>query len=151
MKNAMTEQAEIWKDIEGFPDYEISNQGRVLSRRTSQPKIMKGCITYSGIGNRYRQYSLQKDHSTPQKKIGSHLVAEAFLGEWPTNCSVRYINGNLLDDRASNLEYVEKGKNGLISNSCKINKEILRISKTRSIEFDDIALDLINYLKEKYK
>jgi hypothetical protein len=33
---------EIWKDIEGFPDYQVSNLGRVKSFKCGKEKILNG-------------------------------------------------------------------------------------------------------------
>ena len=49
----MVSNKEIWKDIEGFPGYQVSNQGRVKNKKT-------GHVLKPQINNRsgYYQVSL---------------------------------------------------------------------------------------------
>ena len=45
----MEQQNEIWKYIENFPQYQVSNLGRILSlKNPKNPKILKGQITKKG-------------------------------------------------------------------------------------------------------
>lgn len=72
-----TENAEIWKPIEGFENYQVSTSGRVKSlnyRRTKQEQILKP----RDNGHGYLHVHLRKDGKNYWRYI-HRLVAEAFL------------------------------------------------------------------------
>ena len=68
---------EVWKDISGFENYQISNYGNVKSLnygRTGKPKLLKP--TVSGKG--YLQVRLSK-FGKPNALLVHRLVAMAFV------------------------------------------------------------------------
>lgn len=68
---------EIWKDIEGYPNYQVSNLGNVRNlnfNRTSKTKVLKSCIDGKG----YQYVALYKDSKRKCSKV-HRLVAQAFL------------------------------------------------------------------------
>lgn len=64
---------EIWKPINGFSDYQVSNYGRVKSLKAKTPLILKPryCKGYVIV-------SLRKDGRTYERRV-NRLVAEAFI------------------------------------------------------------------------
>lgn len=66
---------EEWKQIEGFSDYYISNKGRVLSCRTSNPKLMTPQPEEKG----YLRVLICGDDGKLRCKSVHRLVAEAFV------------------------------------------------------------------------
>jgi hypothetical protein len=102
---------EIWKRIEGYDDYEISNFGRVKSfknKRNSYGKILKPTSDTHG----YLHVHLCKDEKVKTAKI-HQLVAIAFLNYKPdrVNSVVNHIDGNKTNNYLSNLEIVTSRKN----------------------------------------
>jgi len=68
---------EVWKKIEEFEDYEVSNLGRVKSTKYNKEKILK---SYDSLG--YLKIDLSVNGI--KKKIKVHqLVAMAFLNQKP--------------------------------------------------------------------
>jgi DNA-binding transcriptional regulator YiaG len=106
-----------WKpvvDWEGL--YDVSNDGQVrtlprsnnLSRSTKIRVLRPGLDTSTG----YRKVVLS--HGSVKRTRPVHvLVAEAFLGPRPDGLLVRHLNGNPLDNRASNLAWGTWSENEL--------------------------------------
>lgn len=102
----MSEQIEIWKEIPGYPKYEVSNLGSIR-RKVSEKNIKP----YPGL----RGYlTVLLYNSKKKKRFYSHrLVAIAFL-ENPLNLpQVNHKDGNKHNNKVSNLEWVTPGGNNL--------------------------------------
>lgn len=92
-------QNEIWKDIPGFPEYQISNLGRVMSFKNQYghgPRIIYGETTRSG----YIQVSMNKE----RRKV-HRLVALAFIPNPQGLPQINHKNEIKTDNRAENLEW----------------------------------------------
>ena len=95
------------KDYEGY--YEVSDQGEVRrikgGKGTRLGKCLSGVVGTTG----YWQVVLAKD--TVHKSHMIHrLVAEAFMGP-AGDLTVNHKNGEKLDNRLSNLEYMTQADN----------------------------------------
>lgn len=90
---------EVWKEIPGFPDYQVSNLGRVMSYRNQYghgPRIIHGEKTKTG----YIQVSLNK------RRFKVHrLVALAFIPNPDGLPQINHKNEIKTDNRAENLEW----------------------------------------------
>lgn len=95
-----------WKEIN--PDYIVSSDGRVGSRKRGGLKLLKpGRDTYG-----YLIVSLHDGHGGRRTTKVHQLVAEAFIGPKPTPLhQINHINGVKDDPRASNLEWVTASEN----------------------------------------
>jgi len=95
----------IWKTINRFPDYEISDEGDV-KRTTGGRGAVKGKIlkwhTHTSTG--YPDVRFNVDGK--QTAISVHrLVAKAFLGDRQDGMQIRHLDGNKLNNRVDNLCY----------------------------------------------
>jgi hypothetical protein len=108
---------EIWRPVSGSRFYEVSNIGRVksLSRvvrcgnrgdgvRTIPERILTASI-FSKTGYPYVQLEDRRNTSVHR------LVAMAFCPGHAPGLVVNHKNGNRIDNRAENLEWVTHGEN----------------------------------------
>ena len=106
----MDYKGEIWKDIPSFEGvYQISNFGNVRSlnygrgnvaRVLAPGKSLNGYLfVYLWGSNKSKRYSVHR------------LVAMAFIDNPNCKPEVNHINGNPLDNRSCNLEWVTNSEN----------------------------------------
>ena len=131
---------EIWKTIEEFPIYEVSNLGRI--KNTKSQKILRPIIK-SG----YHHVSLTNSNCRKNCKV-HRLVAMAFIPNPENKSDVNHKDKDKLNNQLSNLEWMTRKENcihkskDLIYKSNK-NKPLLRIdSDTNEIieKYDSIEL-----------
>ena len=96
---------EIWKVIEDFPNYEVSNKGQVRNKITGL--ILKPTLDKT---TGYLKVNLQKNNKGNTRTM-HRLVAEAFLNK-PDNCNdVNHIDGKKLNNKSINLEWCTRSHN----------------------------------------
>lgn len=109
---------EIWRDIKDYPNYMVSNLGRVKSlnyRKRGEEKILKNIKIKSG----YLQVELCKNRKI--KKYYIHrLVAQAFIDNPNKLPCIDHINTITTDNRVENLRWVTHKENS--NNSLTIDK-----------------------------
>lgn len=99
--------AEEWRRIAEFPDYFVSDLGRVMSTKHTRPRIIKQRV---GRGP-YLRVQLSLGQRTLRMRRVHRLVAEAFHGPCPDGHVARHLNGDHLDNRASNLRWGTASEN----------------------------------------
>lgn len=97
---------EEWRPAPGFPDYEVSNLGRVLSRRRRQPRILRAATTGKG----YLQVTLFSDSGARNVQVHA-LVLSAFVGPRPDGQEIRHLDGDSTSNRLDNLAYGTHAEN----------------------------------------
>lgn len=101
---------EIWKKIRGLEAYEVSNLGSVRSSKSlrgGKPLL----LSQSKVNSGYRYVSFTMPDRKVTKKLVHRLVAEAFCSKFEGKDVVNHINGDKLDNRAENLEWVTQAEN----------------------------------------
>ena len=94
------------KEIQDFPGYTITDDGKVISYKFKEPRIMKTWYQKSG----YENIKLCKNNQTYHFLI-HRLVAEAFIPN-PNNLpEVNHKNKNRADNRVENLEWCDRISN----------------------------------------
>ncbi len=92
------------RKILGWP-YTVTDDGRVFSlprRQPSQKREIRS--TRGGTGGAYRQFFLSNGKRF-KRVYAHHLVAEAFIGSWPSGLQIRHLDGNPSNNRVSNLAW----------------------------------------------
>lgn len=113
---------EIWKEIEGFDGrFSISNYGRVrqnnISYITKQNKLIKHeekIIEPFIWQSKYLRVDLICNKKDNKHRLATYihkLVAEYFIGERPEGYEIDHIDGNYLNNRVDNLQYVSHKDN----------------------------------------
>ena len=144
---------EKWKDIKEFPNYQISNYGRVKS-------LARICKRGNGTGDYYKKetflklrldkygyerIALYNNGRGSQKHFMIHrLVAEAFIPNVDNKPTVNHIDGNKLNNYVSNLEYMTFEENlshawkiGLINNKGEKN-HLSKMNEKQVLEIRDL-------------
>lgn len=97
---------EIWKKVFGFPDYHVSNLGRVKSLKHNLHKILKQAHHrrgYLAVGLRVGDQS---------KGLKTHrLVGIAFVENHFGYSEINHKNSNKKDNRAENIEWCNRSQN----------------------------------------
>ena len=123
---------EIWKDIPGYENYQISNLGNVKSLnylRTGKEKLLKPGLSSSGY------YFVPLCKNGEKKYFNIHrLVSLVFIPNPDNKPCVDHINGDRLDNREKNLRWCTNKENQNFPlarknkiNNPKLSKPILQI------------------------
>lgn len=109
MSEPIDTTTEVWKTIEEFPKYSVSNLGRI--RKDVKPIQTAGGILNPRPNEKgYSVIRLIRDKKRYGLKV-SRLVAKAFLEPDPFRPEVNHKNTIKSDNRASNLEWATRLEN----------------------------------------
>ena len=154
MKNQLIME-EIWKDIEGYEGYyQVSNYGRIksverlinykgLNKTQKYPSvILRQCLNTVG----YYQVSLSINNN--RRRVMAHrIVALAFCNRPSGRDFVNHIDGNYLNNDASNLEWLtskENSRHAIVMGAHKVYGEDSHLSK-----FTNNQADIIRMIKNR--
>ena len=101
---------EIWKPIPNFTRYEASSFGNLRSlnyKNSGKTIILKPTISSDG----YIKTMLLNDLGKYSSWTVHKFVALSFMGVIPENHEINHIDGNKLNNRLDNLEYVTRSEN----------------------------------------
>ncbi len=117
---------EIWKKVEGFENYEVSNLGRVKSLYYNKEKILKQTIDGTGyfIVNLYGN-GIRKVYKVHQ------LVAIVFLNHKPCGHKlvIDHIDSNELNNQLINLRIITNRENNSKERTIKSSSKFVGVSK----------------------
>ncbi len=131
---------ELWKDIENFSKYQVSNLGRIKSKGRytkvgikNQDKCYRKEHIVDGFINKkgYKQVTLYDDNGKPKTMRVHKLVALAFIKNNNNLPQINHKDGNKLNNYVDNLEWISNYdniqhsiKNGLVNQ--QLRKENMR-------------------------
>lgn len=139
-------EGEEWRDIEGFPDYQVSSFGRVRSFKKARGKnpyrILSGTLSRGG----YLGVSLHSNNG--EKSVAIHrLVAETFLPNPEGKECVDHINNLKFDNRAVNLRWATRSENTCYAILTGAKKESCGCEHYES----RFTAEQIRWIRENYK
>lgn len=110
---------EIWKDIKNFDYYEISNLGRVRSKKfysvaaCNSKRLIGGKMLRLNVGS-WKYFYVSIGLLDQRKKVLVHrIVAENFIDNPYNYPMVNHKDGNKLNNRVDNLEWCTYAMNNL--------------------------------------
>jgi len=113
---------EVWKEIEGFENYLVSDQGNVMNKDSG--RILK----YRRHSGGYGRVTFMLNGKYVDKYV-HRLVAEAFIPKDESRKQVNHIDGDKYNNKVENLEWCNSKENirhamrtGLLDNSGENNK-----------------------------
>lgn len=110
---------EIWKQIEGYDNYMVSNLGRVKSLKFGKEKVLK----YGKDSGGYLTICLCKDGKVKRFLI-HRLIAKTFLPNPDNKPCIDHINTNRSDNRVNNLRwatYKDNSNNPITKEKMSVN------------------------------
>lgn len=109
---------ELWKNIDGYDGkYQISNYGDIRATRDRYGRNKTTYIKGGVIKNGYRIVSLCKEGRYSTYYV-HRLVAKYFCPNPFNDDCVNHIDGNKLNNRADNLEWLTREEN--IYHACRV-------------------------------
>ena len=132
---------EIWKPINNYDDYFVSNYGRIKSLKGKNERILK--ITHNNFG--YAQVCLSKNNKSKTFRL-NRLVAEHFISNPDNLPQVNHIDGNKDNNNVNNLEWCTASyntKHAFDNNLCikgeKHHLSKLTIDEVKFIKSSDLS------------
>lgn len=101
-------EVETWKDIKGYPGYQISNLGRIWSVKSH--KYLSPFTNNRG----YKVINIIAINGKRKGELIHRLVALAFIDNPEGKPEVNHINHIRDDNRVENLEWVTHSENNTI-------------------------------------
>jgi len=98
---------EVWIELDGYPNYAVSNYGSVINVKTDQVlknrPDAKGYLRVS-LSNR----GIVRDHYIHQ------LVAKCFFGRFEDGAQINWVNGDITDNFTGNLRLRKRARQDIL-------------------------------------
>ena len=122
----------MWKTIERFPDYQVSDNGRVRSFC----RYPNGRFLKPGTNRLGYLYVVLYLYGERNYCVIHRLVLETFVGPWPEGMETNHLDGDKRNNRVENLEWVTHSENMIhaYQNGLKtpnIEKKVRQFTKGR--------------------
>ena len=95
---------EVWRQIEKYPNYDASSEGRIRNRKTG--RILKTNTSETG----YERLSLSKNSHQTTERV-HRIIADTFIDGDHTGLDVNHIDGDKSNNCIDNLEFCTRQEN----------------------------------------
>lgn len=104
---------EVWKDIQDFPGYQVSNKGNIRSFIDYKRNVVDTPHDISKLVNRKTGYTFAHLYSRDsyKNKYVHRLVAEAFCDRCCNKNEVNHVDGDKFNNSCENLEWCNRSEN----------------------------------------
>ena len=120
-------QGEQWRDVLGYPDYMVSNKGRIRAYAERYKAWYLRKLYINNVCDNRVYVSLVNAEGKSKSLSVARLVAHAFVeGFSEVNNTVNHIDGNVQNNDASNLKWVSQEENNIHSYRVLNRKPSLR-------------------------
>jgi hypothetical protein len=131
-------KVDIWKDIQGFTGkYQVSYSGQVRRiYKTGKTKILAQFKKAGKGKDVYRDrlfVHLTNDKGKDFTIMVHQIVAKHFLGKPKLGEVPYHVNGCVMDNWASNLEYIDRKKLGQMTGASSRRKPVVKIDSSGEI------------------
>jgi hypothetical protein len=124
------EHQEEWRQMVGFPGYEISNKGRARSLNrvinTERGSVnLRGKVLKKGV-DAYGYITYCPSINGKNRTVKAHrAVLQAFVGECPDGFQCRHLNGDKQDNRLENLAWgtAKQNRRDQVKHGTEVNGE----------------------------
>lgn len=100
------------KQINEFPQYHIDTDGKILSPRQTHARLSSPYLKHSVSNSGYAYVRFwSKEENKYYSRFVHRVLAETFIPNPQNKSQVNHINGNKLDNRIENLEWVTRNEN----------------------------------------
>lgn len=137
--------AERWISIQGHPEYEVSNFGRIRSYKRDRSKGRVITPKFSGF---YHQVTLCTNGIQDRRSV-HRIVAEHFLTNEENKPQVNHKDGDKLNNHVDNLEWVTPSENGLHAYKMGLNEPQKGTDHGRSILDETEVMSIYHLAKSE--
>ena len=123
----------MWRQIDHYPNYEVSTFGEVRNRTSS--RILKQHVSKNG----YSSIKLRNEQGSKGFRV-HRLVAQAFIPNTLNKPCINHIDGNKRNNSSINLEWVTVKENNQHAYDIGIKKQ------TKALDTEQIK-----YVRENYE
>lgn len=100
------------KPVPNFPDYYCSKDGDIFSSKGKTLKKLNSTIKkYKQAYRKARLYVTLRKNNKSYRKFVHQVVMLTFVGDYPEGKEINHIDGNPLNNKLENLEYVSSSEN----------------------------------------
>lgn len=141
------EDKELWKPLLEYKGIEVSSIGRV--RKSANKRRKERILTiFPKDRDGYYRCSVQRLDGSWTSQPVHRLVAKAFILNKYNKSSVNHINGNRIDNRVENLEWVTPRENVIHSFHYGARKKLKMVPKNTLLT--DFQIEQIDKLRQLY-